>query len=200
MSVARIAVVSVLVLAVAVLAFASESSPTAAETYKVDASHASVGFKIKHLDLAWFHGVFYNVEGTVVWNKDDLSKSSLEISVPMSGLSAGNEKREQHLHSPDFFNSKKFDKITFKSKKVESAGENKAKVTGDFTLHGVTKEITIEVVHTGARDAGDRFGYRAGWESTFTIKRSDYGIKYGLEQKVVGDEIVINVSLNAVRQ
>jgi polyisoprenoid-binding protein YceI len=166
----------------------------AADTFKIDPVESSVVFSVTY-GVSNFYGRFNDVSGTVVLDKADPSKSSVELTIPGESVDTHNEKRDQHLKSPDFFNAKQFPVMTFKSKKVESSGDT-YNVTGDFTLHGVTKPLTLEIKKGGeAKEEGE---IRGGGETRFTIKRSDHGMKF--MQGPVGDEINIVVSLEGVKQ
>ena len=125
------------------------AAASAAETYKLDPVHSSVLFKAKHLNVADFYGRFNDFSGTVTFDNENPSKSSVNLEVKVESLDTHEAKRDQHLKSPDFFNAKQFPVIAFKSTKVEKAGADSYKVTGDFTLHGVTKPVTVEFKKTG---------------------------------------------------
>ena len=168
----------------------------AADTFKIDPVHSSVVFSVMHLGVSNFYGRFNDVSGTVVLDKEDPSKSSVDLTIPVERVDTHNEKRDQHLKSPDFFNAKQFPVMTFKSKKVEASGDT-YKVTGELTLHGVTKPLTLEVKKSG-EGKGMEGEIRGGGETHFTIKRSDYGMNF--MQGPLGDEINIVVSLEGVKQ
>lgn len=168
----------------------------AADTFKVDPVHSSVLFSIKHLGVTDFYAVFKDISGTVSFDKEDPSKSSIELTIPVESLDSRNPKRDQHLKSPDFFNAEQFPTLSFKSTKVEGSGDV-YQVTGDFTLHGVTKSITIEF-KKGPDGKGMGGEVVAGGETRFTIKRSDYGMDF--MQGALGDEVNIIVSIEAVKQ
>lgn len=168
----------------------------AADTFKIDPVHSSVVFSVTYLGVSNFYGRFNDVSGTVVLDKADPSKSSVELTIPVESVDTHNEKRDQVLRSPDFFNAKQFPVMTFKSKQVESSGDT-YKVTGDFTLHGVTKPLTLEI-KKGGEGKGMEGEIRGGGETHFTIKRSDYGMNF--MQGQLGDEINIVVSLNGIKQ
>jgi polyisoprenoid-binding protein YceI len=167
----------------------------AADTFKIDPVESSVVFSVTY-GVSNFYGRFNDVSGTVVLDKADPSKSSVELTIPVESVDTHNEKRDQHLKSPDFFNAKQFPVMTFKSKQVESSGDT-YKVTGDFTLHGVTKPLTLEI-KKGGEGKGMEGEIRGGGETHFTIKRSDYGMNF--MQGQLGDEINIVVSLNGIKQ
>jgi polyisoprenoid-binding protein YceI len=168
----------------------------AADTFKIDPVHSSVVFSVMYLGVSNFYGRFNDVSGTVVLDKADPSKSSVELTIPVESVDTHNEKRDQVLRSPDFFNAKQFPVMAFKSKQVESSGDT-YKVTGDFTLHGVTKPLTLEI-KKGGEGKGMEGEIRGGGETRFTIKRSDYGMNF--MQGPLGDEINIVVSLNGIKQ
>src|ERR1051325_2761820 len=168
----------------------------AADTYKVDPVHSSVIFSTKPLGVTDFYGRFNEINGTVTFDPADASKSSVDITVPVESLDTHNDKRNQHLKSPDFFNSKQFPNLTFKSTKVEGTG-NTYRVTGDLTIHGVTKPVTVEFKR-GPDGKGGQGEMRGGGETQFTIKRSDYEMKFMTPQ--VGDDVTIILSLEGVKQ
>jgi polyisoprenoid-binding protein YceI len=132
----------------------------------------------------------------VVFDKADPSKSSVEVSVPVESVDTKNEKRDQHLKSPDFFNAKQCPMIIFKSKSVEASGDT-YKVTGDLTLHGVTKPLTLEI-KKGTEAKGTEGEIRGGGETRFTVKRSDFGMNF--MQDALGDDVTVILSLEGVKE
>lgn len=173
--------------------------PAEAATFKVDPGHTSVVFRITHLGVSAFYGRFNGVTGSVQWSKDDPSATSINITVDANSVDTHDEKREQHLKGPDFFNVKQHPTITFKSTKVTGSGKS-LKVTGDLTLLGKTKQVSFDATHVGERALGKRFGHRAGWEATLTIKRSEFGMKYAVANGILGDEVKLTISLEGIRQ
>jgi polyisoprenoid-binding protein YceI len=171
-------------------------SANAADTFKVDQYHSSVLFSVQHLGLSNLYGRFNDISGTVVFDKDNPSKSSVELSVAVESLDTNFAKRDQSLKSPDYFNAKQFPTITFKSTRVEGSGDT-FKVFGDFTVHGVTKPLTVDFKKIG-EGKGVQGEPRAGGETRFTIKRSDFGMNF--QQGPVGDEVTIVLSLEGVKQ
>jgi polyisoprenoid-binding protein YceI len=166
------------------------------DSYKIDPVHSSVLFSIKHFGVTDFYGDFRDISGTVILDTADPSKSSVELTVPVESLDSRNEKRDQHLKSPDFFNAKQFPTITFKSNKIEGAGDN-YKITGDLTIHGVTKPVTAEF-KKGAENKGQKGEVRNGGETRFTIKRSDFDMKFMMGP--LGDDVNIILSLEGLKQ
>ena len=168
------------------------------ETYKVDPVHTTAIFRVKHLGVTYFYGRFNETTGTFTLNTEDPSQMLFDVQIKTESVDTNATNRNNHLKSPDFFNAKQFPTISFKSKSVQSSGENMYTVAGELTLHGVTKPITVQMEFVGQGDKGPRFGYRAGFDVTFTIKRSDYGMNF--MQGMLGDEVRIMVGLEGARQ
>jgi polyisoprenoid-binding protein YceI len=166
------------------------------ETYTIDNTHSIALFRVKHMGVSNFYGHFKEMSGAFALDKEDPGNNSVSIEVKAASVETHDAKRDQHLMSPDFFSAKEFPTISFKSTEVEEAGDKKFKVTGDFTLHGKTKPITVEVEQVGA--ANVMGGPRAGFETTFTISRKDYGMA-GM-QDGIGDEVRITVSVEGFRK
>lgn len=166
------------------------------DSYKVDPVHSSVVFSIKHFGVTEFYGGFKQISGSVTFDPADPSKSSVELTVPVESVETRNEKRDQHLKSPDFFNAKQFPTLTFKSNKIEGTGDT-YKVNGDLTIHGITKPIMVDF-KKGADGKGGQGETRGGGETRFTIKRSDYDMKFMTGP--VGDDVNIILSLEGIKQ
>lgn len=163
----------------------------AADTYTADPVHSSVVFRIKHMDVAHVWGRFNGLKGEFALDEGAPESSSLQFQVEAKNVDTGNAKRDEHLRSPDFFNAAQFPAITFKSTAVKKAGD-RYEVTGDLTLLGVTKSITVSVDKTGQADT-KQMGPRMGFETTFTIKRSDFGMNKMMG--AVGDEVKLIVAV-----
>lgn len=164
------------------------------EVYEVDPIHSNVLFKIKHNYASWFYGRFDEIAGTFVVNEEDPDRCELEVEVKTGSVDTRSEKLNGHLRSPDFFNAAEFPTVRFESRQVESAGEDRFAATGDLTLHGVTKEVTIEIEKTG--ESASRDGKVIGFHAVFTIDRSDYGMEYGTNAGL-GAEVELIVSIEA---
>src|SRR6266404_4848712 len=171
-------------------------SASAADTFKLDPVHSFVLFSVQHLGIANTYGRFNDISGTVVFDKDNPSKSSVELSVPVESLDTHNSIRERSLKSPDFFDAKQFPTMTFKSTKVEGSGET-LKVSGDLTIRGVTRPQTVDF-KKGGEGKGVFGEWRGGGETRFTVKRSDFGMTFELGE--VGDEVTIILSLEGVKK
>jgi len=181
-----------LILPAIALLLATGTAP-AAETFKIDPVHTFVSFRIKHMNVSYTYGRFNAPEGQVVVDEDP-AKSSLEIKVQASNIDTGNEGRDKHLKGPDFFNTEEFPEVTFKSTAIKSAGDSKWEVTGDLTLHGVTKSVTLTLDRVGA-GKGMKGEALVGFEGALTIKRSEYGMTGYLEG--IGDEVNLWIAIEA---
>jgi polyisoprenoid-binding protein YceI len=167
----------------------------AADTYEIDPVHSTFVFKIKHFNVAFLNGRINDSSGAVVIDESDPSKSSVQIELKTASIDTNVEKRDTHLKSADFFNVEKFPALTFKSKSIKKVDATKYDVTGDFTLLGVTKEITVPITRVGTgKDPWG--GTRTGFDGTFSIKRSDYGMTFMLDG--IGDEVQISLGVEGV--
>ncbi len=174
-------------LALALTAFAAFATASAAETYTIDQAHTAALFKVSHMGFSYTWGRFNDVGGTIVWDDADPAASSVTVVIKADSIDSGNANKDKHLKSGDFFSVKEFPELSFVSKSIVKKGDT-YEMTGDFTLHGVTKSITIPVTKMGAGIGPDK-KQRIGFDSQFTIKRSDYGMAFGLPG--VGDEVTI---------
>lgn len=165
--------------------------------FTVDPVHSTLIFKIMHMGVANFYGRFNGVEGTYTLDEADPSKSQFAFQVKTANVDTGNEKRDGHLKSADFFNAEEYPVISFKSTKVERTGEKTAKVTGDLSMHGVTKPVTIDINITTAKQT--RQGFKGGLETTFTIKRTDFEMDTYVAEGGLGDEVTLMVAIEGAR-
>ena len=170
---------------------------TAAEIYRIDPDHSSITFRVKHMGVTFVYGRFNHVEGTYAFDETVTENCSIDISVKAADIDTGNEKRDNHLRSPDFFDADNFPDIAFKSVFVKKVQEVSYEVVGHMTLHGVTQFVTVQAVKTGKIEipGGE---VRTGFETTFSILRSDYGMKYLLGG--VADKVELTVSVEGVRK
>ncbi len=168
-----------------------------AETYKIDGVHSTVVFKINHLGVSNFYGRFNEIGGTVVFDKANPANSSLRVEVKAESLDTNSDKRDKHLRSPDFFNVRRYPVISFASTGMRQIDDSTYELSGDLSLHGVTRPLTVTLRHVG--EGPDPWGgHRSGFETTFTIKRSDFGITYMPEG--LGDEVQLIINLEGLRQ
>jgi polyisoprenoid-binding protein YceI len=182
-------------IAAAVLVFYFAAHAIAAESYKVDPVHSSAVFRIKHANAGPFWGLFRGPAGSFTLDDADVSRSTFRIEIQAGNVYTGNDQRDGHLKSPDFFNARQYPTITFTSKSVKQNGDL-LEVTGDLTLHGVTRPITATVEQTGS---GQFRGKKvAGVEATLLVKMSDFQIK-GMPG-ALSDEVKVIVGLEGQMQ
>jgi polyisoprenoid-binding protein YceI len=166
----------------------------APETYDIDWVHSTVVFKVKHLDVSYFRGRFNQIEGSIVYDRGDATKCQVELVVTAESVDTNAPGRDRHLKSPDFLDVNQFPAIEFKSTKVKAGEKGALEITGDLKLHGVTKSITVTATKVGEA-SGPRGEKLIGFDTVFTIKRSEFGMTYSLDQ--LGDEVEIAVGLEA---
>lgn len=191
---------TILVLAVAFSGLAVNAQTT---EWNADPSHSRVRFTVEHLLISEVEGRFDKYEGSVLSDKSDFSDAKVEFTITTSSVNTGDEKRDAHLKGSDFFDSEKYPTITFKSKTMKKVGENKYKVTGDYTMHGVTKELIFDVKYGGT--VKDPWGNtKAGFKVTGTIDRTEFGLKYNSTLDtgglMIGEEIEITCNLEMIKK
>jgi polyisoprenoid-binding protein YceI len=195
-------IMSRLFLALALMAsLATGARPAvAADTFALDESHTSVIFGISHMGLSFTYGRFNKVAGEFTLDEADPSKSTFKITIDAASIDTGNAGRDKHLNSGDFLNTGEFPLITFESTKVatrEVEGKTVYDVTGNFTMHGVTKEVTIPLTLLG-QGAGPRGDQRAGFLTDAKLLRSDYGMTGNIP--AIGDEVAITISFEGIKK
>lgn len=168
------------------------AAPALADGFAIDGSHSSVVFKIKHMGVSNFYGRFNRISGEFAWDAAKPEATSVKAKIDAASVDSNNKQRDGHLNSPDFFNTKEFADINFVSKGLKKEG-SAWKLTGDLTLVGKTKEVVADFTPTGDK-TGDK-GTLAGFEAVFTIKRSDFGMNYGVANGVLSDEVTVTVAL-----
>jgi len=183
-------------LVIAALLLGAASLASAADVYNIDSRHSEAAFKIRHW-MSKVSGKFADMSGVVNIDKANPSASSVDITIKAASVNTGQAGRDEHLRKPDFFDVEKYPDITFKSTKIAAAGKKDVyNVTGDFTMHGVTKQITVPVEVLGFQ--GDRVGF--GFSTT--LNRKDYGIVWNrtMDSNVMlGDDVDIDISIEAVK-
>jgi polyisoprenoid-binding protein YceI len=191
-------ITSALILSISALGLTAEQNESGnVETYKIDTVHSSVKFSIRHF-VAKTTGSFGEFEGTIIVNKDDMTKSSVEAAIKIPTVDTNNEKRDAHLQEDDYFSAAKHPLMTFKSTKwMKTEMDGTFNVLGNLTMNGMTKPVTLEVELLGFGD-GMRGAYLSGWEATTTLNRTDWGINGG--QPAVGEDVDVTINIEAIRQ
>jgi polyisoprenoid-binding protein YceI len=176
------------------------SAPAGAQTvWKIDTAHSAAQFSVRHMMVSNVRGQFNTTTGSVTWDGKDLSSAVVDVTIDATSIDTREPKRDAHLKSPDFFDVAKYPTLTFKSTKVEPSGQGRLRITGNLTIHGVTRSVVLEV--TGPTPViKDPYGMlRAGASATTTINRKDFGLLWNANLDaggvVVGDEVSITIDL-----
>lgn len=175
-----------------------------AATWQIDPDHSSFQFKVRHLTVSNVKGDFTKVKGAVTMDDKDIANLSVELTIDAASVNTGHAKRDEHLRAADFFDVAKYPTITFVSKKVIKDGPDRLKVTGDLTLHGVTREVTVNVdgPTQEVKDPGGNF--RRGATGTARINRKDFGLTWNrvLETGgvVIGEDVDIFVEIELIKK
>jgi len=165
-------------------------------TWKIDPTHSEINFKVKHLVVSTVTGHFSKFDASIESNKEDFSDSKISFEADVNSIDTKNEQRDGHLKSADFFDAEKYPKMTFVSKSVKKISDHELQVTGNLTLRGVTKEITLEVIYNGTV-AGFGGTEVAGFEVRGKVNRFDFGLQWNALTEaggvVVSNEVKIEI-------
>lgn len=167
----------------------------AADKYELDASHTYVGFAVTHLGLSTTYGAFRDLTGNLLIDEASPEKSSVNVTMQTKSVDTGHAKRDEHLRGKDFFNVEQFPTMTFRSTEVKPTGKTTARVTGDLTMLGVIKPVTLDVKFNAKKEYPRTKKMAVGFEAQGKLKRSDFGLSQGIP--MVGDEIVLTISTEA---
>ena len=190
-------------LALAALALATLATPAAAQTWRIDGSHSTAAFTVKHMMVSNVRGSFGKVEGTIVYDGQNITAVKANATIDATTITTNNEKRDAHLKSPDFFDVAAHPTITFTSKRVEPVSKGKFRLIGDLTMRGKTREVVLDV--EGPTDPVTvQNAQRIGATATTTINRQDYGVSWSRTMDgggyVVSDEVRITLELELIKQ
>ena len=195
-----IRVISVTALAAAL----SLPAAAATSTWQIDPNHSAAQFAVRHLAISTVRGAFTKVSGTVQLDDKDISKSTVDVTIDAASVDTRVPDRDKDLRSDHFFDVEKYPTLSFKSTKVEQAEAGKLKVTGDLTIHGVTKQVVLEVEGPTAPVKDPWGNQRTAANATTKINRQDFGVKWNATMDnggvVVGDDVNINIDAEMVKQ
>ncbi len=179
------------------LALTGVSAQAADYAIDTQGQHAFINFKISHLGFSWLYGRFNDFEGTFSWDADAPEASRISVNIDPASVDSDHAERDKHLRSGDFLDVDAYPEASFVSTGVEALDNGRLAVTGDLTLHGVTKEVVIDAAVVGEGD--DPWGnYRAGFEGTTKIRLADFGINAQLGPK--SEEVILILSVEGIRQ
>jgi polyisoprenoid-binding protein YceI len=197
-SLSRLALAATLVAALAV------PSPAATATWQIDPAHTAAGFSVRHMMIATVRGQFKGVTGTVLWDDQDINNSTVDVTIDANTVDTGEPKRDADLKSANFFDVKNYPTITFKSTKIEKISAGKMKVTGNLTIHGVTKQIVLDVEGPSGAVKDPWGNTRVALNAATIVNRMDYGVKWNAKMDsggmVVGDDVNINIDLEMTKK
>jgi polyisoprenoid-binding protein YceI len=180
-------------------ALALTASSARAATWEIDGAHTAATFKVRHLAVSWVRGQFGTVTGTIDYEAGKPESIKADVSIDVASIDTSNEKRDEHLRSPDFFDVAKHPKITFKSKRVQKAGAEGFELVGDLTIRGTTKEVALKVEAPAAPTKDPWGNTKTGTTATLTINRHDFGVAFNkvLETGglVVGNDVHITLEI-----
>ena len=172
-------------------------------TYEIDPIHSNIHFSIRHLMISNVRGAFTGVKGTVVYDPDDPGGSNIRAEIDVNSIDTRDENRDKHLKTADFFDVEKYPTMTFASTKVERTGENEYKVTGDLTLHGVTKPVALNVEEVSPETKDPWGNYRMGASAKGKVNRKDFGLAFNAPLEtggvMLGDDVKLEFDLEVVR-
>lgn len=172
-------------------------------TYEIDPAHASAQFSIRYMMVANVRGGFRSVTGTVVYDPENIGASTVDAVIDVNTIATLDDRRDAHLKSADFLDVEKFPTIAFRSKRVEADGDGEAKVTGDLTIHGVTKEVILQVEGPTAESKDPWGNMRIGASATTKIKRSDFGLTWNAALEtggiMMGDDLKIELDVQMIK-
>jgi polyisoprenoid-binding protein YceI len=191
------------VLLTALVALVSWPSVLPAATYQIDSAHSVAGFTVRHMMVSNVSGAFSKLSGTVDFDANNLPQSKIDVTIEAGSIDTRNPGRDTHLRSADFFDVANYPTVTFKSTRVEKAGEGKYRAVGNLTMRGITKEVVLDV-DGPTPEVQAQGGFRAGASATTKINRKDFGISWSRAMDsggvVVSDEVRINIEVELVRK
>ena len=175
-----------------------------ASTWDIDPAHTKAQFAVRHLMVSTVRGSFLKVSGTIQLDEQDFTKSTIQTALDANSLDTGVEKRDQHLKSPDFFDVAKYPTLTFTSKKIHKVGDGHYDVTGDLTMHGVTKEVMLKVEGQPKPFRDPNGMMRIGGLATTKINRKDFGLTWNQALEtggvLIGDDVTITIDVELVQK
>lgn len=188
---------SLFLLSVLLLGGTASISSAAPAQYTADVVHSNVFFKVRHNDISYVFGRFNDFEADIRWDEENAANSQVSFVIKTESVDTRNERRDNHLRSPDFFNARQFPEIAFTSNEIEKTGDDTFQVSGDVTLLGKTQPVSFTWTETGT-GTGARGEFRRGGIATFTVDRTAFGMDFMTDR--LSKEIEVTISLQTIRQ
>ena len=181
----------------------STATPATTSIWKIDPAHSAAEFKVKHMMISNVKGKFIGISGTLTYDPGSITAANVEAEVPVATIRTGDEQRDGHLKSADFFDAEKFPTLAFKSTAVRAIGPDENEVTGDLTLHGVTKSVTFAVEGPTAPSKDPWGNERIGLSATTKINRKDFGLTWNTALEtggvLVGEDVAITLDIEFIK-
>lgn len=172
-------------------------------SWKIDSSHSEINFTVRHMMISNVRGRFEAFTGTVEFDQQNPANSSVDVQIEAASINTRESQRDNHLRSADFFDAETYPYLTFKSKKVEVVDDSHGRITGDLTIHGVTKEVVLDTEFNGMSQSPWGFS-SAGFSATTKINRKDWGLEWNMALEtggvLVSDEIKINIDIEIIEE
>lgn len=173
-------------------------------TWQIDPAHSTASFSIKHMMIAKVHGGFEKLSGTLIYDSQNPKETKVDATIETASINTREAQRDTHLKSADFFDVEKFPTITFKSTQIEKTGDDQLVVTGDLTIHGVTKQVRLDVEGPSAEMKDPWGNTKIGASASTKIKRKDFGLNWNAALEaggfLVGDDVNITLDLQFTKQ
>lgn len=174
------------------------SAAAQVQTWQIDPNHTAAQFSVRHMGISTVRGAFTKVNGSAQYDPSNVSKTAIDATIDASSVDTRVSMRDEDLRSPNYFDVAKYPTITFKSKSVQAAGEGKLKIVGDLTIHGVTKEVTLDVDGPSAPVTDPKGNSHVGASAGTNVNRKDFGV--GGSSNMVGEDITITIDVELVRK
>lgn len=190
---------SLMVLALGLASLAGVGAQAQTSTWSIDPAHSSINFEVRHMSVSNVHGSINGVKGTVNFDEKDITKSSVQATADIATVNTNQEKRDQDLKSPKYFDATQYPQLSFKSTSLSNAG-GKLTLNGELTLHGVTKPVTLELDGPAPPQTDKNGKTRSGFSASGKLMRTDFGVGAGVPSAVIGDEIRFSIDVEIDKQ
>jgi polyisoprenoid-binding protein YceI len=190
---------SLMAMALGLAAMACAGAQAQTSTWNIDPAHSSINFTVRHMGVSNVHGSINNVKGTVIYDDQDITKSSVQATADIATVNTNVEKRDQDLKSSKYFDVAQFPQLSFKSTSL-SKSDGKLTLTGELTLHGVTKTVTLDLDGPAPPQTDKSGKTRSGFSASGVLKRTDFGVGAGTPSVVVGEEVKYSIDVEIDKQ
>jgi len=186
------------------IGFSVQALANGVEVYRIDKAHSTVGFSVKHLMITNVRGEFGDFDATVEYSPENLAASSVKATIKTTSIDTRNEKRDNHLRSPDFFEVEQFPEMSFTSKAFKKSADGRITVQGELTLHGITRDVTLDVEGPTPFIKDGRGNTRMGLVATTRLNRTDFGLNWNMVLEAggltVGEEVTVTLDLSLIQE